>query len=77
MLNPQGIRFGSSELYECLEELNEPTIEDALVVGHPTADKSDERVIMFVQMKEGVKLEDELVKRVKTFIRTRCGRPSL
>lgn len=76
VLNPQGIRFGSSELYECLEELNDPSIEDSLVVGQPNADRSDERVVMFLQMKEAEKLGEELVKKIKTFIRSRCVRPS-
>ena len=31
ILNPSGVRFGSSEIYDCLEGLD--AVEDSLVVG--------------------------------------------
>lgn len=72
MLNPQGVRFGSSEIYECVESLDDPDIEDALVVGQPTADRTDERVVLFLQLRPGAAaLDEEKVKRIKAFIRTR------
>lgn len=47
------------------------TIDDALVIGQPINDGSDERVVLFVQLPVGQTLDDELVKRVKHEIRTR------
>lgn len=49
----------------------EHTIDDALVIGQPINDGSDERVVLFVQLPAGRTLNDELVKRVKHEIRTR------
>lgn len=76
--NPGGIRFGSAEIYQVLDLCFSPAattpdlvIADALVVGQPINDGSDERVILFLQLLEGRTLHDNLIKRVKYEIRTR------
>lgn len=76
--NPGGIRFGSAEIYQVLDLCFSPTattpdfvIADALVVGQPINEGSDERVILFLQLPEGRVLHDDLIKRVKTEIRNR------
>lgn len=45
-------------------------IEDSLVVGQKTLDGADERVVLFVKLVEGEILSDELLKEIKTRIRS-------
>ncbi|KAI9179007.1 hypothetical protein H9P43_005669 [Blastocladiella emersonii ATCC 22665] len=68
-LNPSGVRFGSAELYNIIDQF--PQVADSLVVGQKVGD--DERVIMFLQMPDGKKLEAELVNAIKAKIRTQLS----
>lgn len=43
VLNPSGVRFGSAELYDVVEELKD-LVEDCIAVGQKIEDGSDERV---------------------------------
>jgi acetoacetyl-CoA synthetase len=78
VLNPQGIRFGSSEIYDVMATLNPaavPTsplnvVADSLVVGQKIAGGVDERVVLFVQLVEGETLGPELEKEIKLRVRT-------
>ncbi len=65
-LNPGGVRIGTAEIYRVVE--NMPEVEDSIVVGQDW--ENDVRVILFVKLKEGVALDEELEKKVKTLIRT-------
>ncbi|MCK4757695.1 MAG: acetoacetate--CoA ligase, partial [Thermoplasmata archaeon] len=65
-LNPGGVRIGTAEIYRVVE--NVPEVEDSLVVGQDW--DNDVRVILFLKMKEGQHLTDELAAKVKTIIRT-------
>ncbi|CAE7229238.1 unnamed protein product [Rhizoctonia solani] len=73
VLNPGGIRFGSSEIYEVLDQSfsagAQPIIIDSLVVGQATQGGADERVILFVKLVEGETLSDDLRKRIRDEIR--------
>lgn len=76
--NPRGIRFGSAEIYQVLDLCFSPiatspelVISDALVIGQPIDDGSDERVILFLQLPEGRTLHEDLIKQVKHEIRAR------
>ena len=64
-LNPGGVRIGKSEIYRQVETIDE--IVDSLVVGQDW--ENDVRVILFVKMKEGAELTEDLVKKIKTTIR--------
>ncbi|TPX55051.1 hypothetical protein PhCBS80983_g05642 [Powellomyces hirtus] len=68
-LNPSGVRFGSAELYNILDEF--PQMADTLVVGQKRGD--DERVILFCKMVEGQEFTDELVESIKLAIRSRLS----
>ncbi|CAG8825507.1 19290_t:CDS:2, partial [Dentiscutata erythropus] len=68
-LNPGGVRFGSAELYNIVE--NFPEIQDSLVVGQKVGD--DERVILFLKMSDGVKFNDDLVLRIRSKIRNQLS----
>ncbi|ORX97489.1 acetoacetate-CoA ligase [Basidiobolus meristosporus CBS 931.73] len=64
-LNPAGIRFGSAEIYNIVDNFNE--IEDSLVVGQKQ--DVDERVVLFLKMAPGCEFNEDLVSRLKLKIR--------
>jgi len=65
-LNPHGVRFGSAEIYNITERMEE--IADSLCVGQPYC--GDERVVLFLKMAAGHSFSDELVRKVKLVIRS-------
>ncbi len=65
-LNPGGVRIGTAEIYNQVEQMGE--VAEALCIGQDWDD--DVRVILFVRLASGVALTDELVKAIKTRIRT-------
>ena len=67
-LNPGGVRIGTAEIYRQVESI--PEIVDSLVVGQDRDD--DVRIVLFVKLREDVKLTDWLVDRIKTTIRKNC-----
>ena len=67
-LNPGGVRIGTAEIYRQVESI--PEIVDSLVVGQDW--ENDVRIVLFVKLREDVKLTDELVHRIKTTIRKNC-----
>ena len=64
-LNPGGVRIGTAEIYRQVEKL--PEVDESLVIGQDW--QGDVRVVLFVRLREGVRLDDELVKAIKTQIR--------
>jgi acetoacetyl-CoA synthetase len=72
VLNPGGIRFGPTDIYSVLDndEFHALGLEETLVVGLMVDGGSDEKVILFVKMRQGVELDEVLVKKVKSAIRT-------
>ncbi len=68
-LNPQGVRIGTAEIYNVTESMME--IEDAVVVGKK--EEGDEKIVLFVKLNLGYKLGDELIKKIKSSIRTNCS----
>uniref|UniRef100_A0A0D2YKH7 Acetoacetate-CoA ligase n=1 Tax=Fusarium oxysporum (strain Fo5176) TaxID=660025 RepID=A0A0D2YKH7_FUSOF len=69
VLNPSGIRFGSSEIYSVMERHFSEIMVDSICVGQRRASDSDETVLLFVQMKPGYRLTRELVETIKQTIR--------
>lgn len=51
VLNPSGVRFGSSEIYQVIESVFSNEVEDSLCVGQRRPSDNDERVILFLKMK--------------------------
>ncbi|MBL8443881.1 MAG: AMP-binding protein, partial [Zoogloeaceae bacterium] len=68
-LNPGGVRIGTAEIYRQVEKL--PEVVESLVIGQdwPPQNPNDVRVVLFVKLREGLALDDDLVKRVKQTIR--------
>jgi acetoacetyl-CoA synthetase len=65
VLNPAGVRIGTAEIYRQVEQLDE--IVESLVVGQQWG--HDERVVLFVRLRDGVALTPELHERLKRRIR--------
>ena len=64
-LNPGGVRIGTAEIYRQVEQVGE--VLDCVAVGQRWHD--DERVILFVKLREGVTLDDALRDRIRKQIR--------
>jgi len=64
-LNPGGVRIGTAEIYRIVESIDE--VVDSLVVGQNW--NNDVRVILFVVLKNGFKLDEIFVEKIKTKIR--------
>ncbi|WP_114417897.1 acetoacetate--CoA ligase [Marinospirillum perlucidum] len=65
VLNPGGVRIGTAEIYRQVEKVEE--VLEALCVGQDW--KDDVRVVLFVRLKEGVELTEDLKKELRTKIR--------
>jgi acetoacetyl-CoA synthetase len=64
-LNPGGVRIGPMEIYRQVEQVEE--VLESLVIGQDW--DGDVRIVLFVKLKEGVALTDELIGRIKKRIR--------
>ncbi len=64
-LNPGGVRIGTAEIYRQVEKLEE--VLESIAVGQQH--DGDERVILFVRLREGVTLSEELIERIRRTIR--------
>ncbi|MER9519390.1 acetoacetate--CoA ligase [Mesorhizobium sp. M0614] len=65
-LNPGGVRIGTAEIYNQVEQLDE--VAEAICIGQDWDD--DVRVILFVRLAPGLELDANLEKKIKTTIRT-------
>jgi acetoacetyl-CoA synthetase len=64
-LNPGGVRIGTAEIYRQVEQL--PEIVEGLVIGQEW--EGDERVVLFVRLREGALLDQALEERIRRRIR--------
>ncbi len=64
-LNPGGVRIGTAEIYRQVEKIE--AVTDCVAIGQDWDD--DVRVILFVTLKKGWELDDNLIKEIKTQIR--------
>jgi acetoacetyl-CoA synthetase len=64
-LNPGGVRIGTAEIYRQVEQIDE--VLESIAVGQHW--DGDERVILFVRLRDGFTLDDALRDRIKKRIR--------
>ena len=69
VLKPSGVRIGTAEIYNVIEQL--PEIADSLVIGQKY--EGDIRIIMFVLLNEGYELNEELKTKIKQTIREKTS----
>ncbi len=65
-LNPGGVRIGTAEIYNQVEQM--PEVLEALAIGQDW--DNDVRVVLFVRLAKGVVLDDELQQAIRGCIRT-------
>jgi acetoacetyl-CoA synthetase len=65
-LNPGGVRIGTAEIYNQVEQMDE--IAEAICIGQDWDD--DVRVVLFVRLAPGISLDDGLEKRIRAKIKT-------
>ncbi|MCI5078454.1 acetoacetate--CoA ligase [Oricola sp.] len=65
-LNPGGVRIGTAEIYNQVEQM--PEVLEALCIGQEW--DNDVRVVLFVRLADGVSLDDDLQKAIRTKVRT-------
>ncbi|HXQ77564.1 MAG TPA: acetoacetate--CoA ligase [Gemmatimonadaceae bacterium] len=64
-LNPGGVRIGTAEIYRQVEQL--PEVVESLVIGQQW--QGDERIVLFVKLREGSTLDQVLIDRIRRHIR--------
>ena len=64
-LNPGGVRIGTAEIYRQVEDV--PDVLEAIAVGQDW--QGDQRVVLFVRLRDGALLTDELKKEIRARIR--------
>ena len=62
---PGGVRIGTAEIYRQVEQLDE--IVESLVVGQQW--EHDERIVLFVRLRDGLTLTPELESRIRAHVR--------
>ena len=65
VLNPGGVRIGTAEIYRQVEKLD--AVVESIAVGQQWGD--DVRVVLFVVLRDGEKLDDELKNEIRVVIR--------
>jgi acetoacetyl-CoA synthetase len=68
-LNPGGVRIGTAEVYRFAESVD--VVEDSLVIGEviKTGKRSDVRIVLFVKLSDGVVLDADIEKKIRSEIR--------
>ncbi len=75
VLNPSGVRFGSGEIYGVLERPEFSTrIDDTICVGQRRPQDKDERVLLFIKMRAGQKLDPQFEEAIRAAIRSALSR---
>ncbi len=69
VLNPGGVRIGTAEIYRQIEKI--PEVSESLTVSQEWDD--DNRIILFVVLKENINLTPELQNNIKKEIREHCS----
>lgn len=69
VLNPGGVRIGTAEIYRQVEAF--PEILEALAVGQRTG--GDERIVLFVRLREGVVLDETLRSAIRRRLREQAS----
>ncbi len=65
VLNPGGVRIGTAEIYRQVEKLDE--VVESIVIGQDW--QKDVRVVLFVRLRDGLKLDEALVRKIRETIR--------
>ena len=61
VLNPGGVRIGTAEIYRAVEQIDE--VLESIVIAQEW--EHDVRVVLFVRLRDGVRLDDALAARIR------------
>jgi acetoacetyl-CoA synthetase len=67
-LNPGGVRIGTAEIYRQVEQIDE--VVESIVIGQEWG--GDTRIVLFVRLGDGARLDDALREKIKKRIRENC-----
>jgi len=67
-LNPGGVRIGTAEIYRQVEKLED--VVESIVIGQDW--DNDVRVVLFVVLRDGITLDDDLIAVIKKQVRNNC-----
>jgi acetoacetyl-CoA synthetase len=65
VLNPGGVRIGTAEIYRQVEQVDD--VLESIVIGQDW--DNDVRVVLFVRLRDGIRLTPEIEKKIKDQIR--------
>ena len=65
VLNPGGIRIGTAEIYRQVEKID--AVLESIAIGQQW--QGDVRVVLFVRLRDGIALDEQLKKHIKQTIR--------
>ena len=65
-LNPGGVRIGTAELYRQVER--HPEVIESLAISYDLG-TGDVRIVLFVRLRDGVRLDDALTERIRRGLR--------
>lgn len=68
-LNPGGVRIGTAEIYQQVNQI--PQVMDSIAVGRRT--DGDEKVVLFVQLTPEHTLDTELKDQIKQTLKAQCS----
>lgn len=66
VLNPGGVRIGTAEIYRQVDRV--PQVLESIVVGQQW--QGDVRVVLFVKLREGINLDEQLINTIKQQVRS-------
>ena len=69
VLNPSGVRIGTAEIYRQAEQVEE--VIESIVIGQRW--DGDTRVVLFVRLRDDLKLDKNLIDKIKNIIRTNAS----
>jgi len=68
-LNPGGVRLGTAEIYSAIEQFEE--IKESIAIGQSW--NNDVRIILFIVLNQGYKINDEIKDKIKKAIKSKTS----
>jgi acetoacetyl-CoA synthetase len=66
VLNPGGVRIGTAEIYRQIEKIEE--VAESIAISQQW--QGDVRIVLFVRLREGLTLDDDLREKIRNTLRT-------
>jgi acetoacetyl-CoA synthetase len=70
-INRQGVRMGTSEIYRATASV--PEVTDALVVDVPSGGTEELQMVLFVVLRDELRLDERLVREIKARVCEYCS----